>query len=540
VGLDLIPVGNLGNADDIHGYGGVAYAYDIGKYEVTAGQYCEFLNAVAADDTYGLYNERMADPTFIEGDDLPFAGCNIQRVGSAGSYTYSIAAEWADRPVNYVSWGDVARFANWLTNGQPTGAQDLTTTEDGSYPLNGATSSTDLKVAIAARKYPGVGERFYYMPSEDEWYKPAYHKNDGVTGNYFDSPTSTDVVPAYIPDGGSVTNPDPGNVATYDGDAGIDGIGPPYYRTEAGEHENSASPYGTFDMAGNIGEWTEGRSFGSFAIVRGGAFPYDQAGLHADYRRIRSMTRESGDIGFRISSIELPEPTPPEPQILGLEVFYNGKFADATDATKSFLAVGQASSMSLIGDDLHGNVTNYAQGITGLRITFTKVVAFSGGVAAAFSYEATPEQSSDKTFTAFTPPTAPAYLADDGSGKTIVTITFTNGEIKNRWLKTVIDAAQVTAGGFDLDGELPSPLTLPSGDGTAGGDAEFIIGNRVGDIDVNYRCLLNDAIAIRSHVSGALVGVSNAYDIDKNERILLNEAIMARNAVSGTALPALP
>ncbi|MCP4468210.1 MAG: PEP-CTERM sorting domain-containing protein, partial [Halieaceae bacterium] len=51
--------------------------------------------------------------------------------------------------------------------------------------------------------------------------------------------------------------------------------------------------------------WTEGRGFGSFAIVRGGEFAYGDSGLAATYRRIRSLTRESGDIGFRIASSEL-------------------------------------------------------------------------------------------------------------------------------------------------------------------------------------------------------------------------------------------
>ena len=35
------------------------YAYNIGTYEVTTGQYVAFLNAVAATDTYGLYNINM-------------------------------------------------------------------------------------------------------------------------------------------------------------------------------------------------------------------------------------------------------------------------------------------------------------------------------------------------------------------------------------------------------------------------------------------------------------------------------------------------
>ena len=52
VTIDTVPVGNPGNAGDpdpaTGGYGAVDYAYNIGTYEVTAGQYTEFLNAVAA------------------------------------------------------------------------------------------------------------------------------------------------------------------------------------------------------------------------------------------------------------------------------------------------------------------------------------------------------------------------------------------------------------------------------------------------------------------------------------------------------------
>ena len=137
--METVTVGNPGNASDTRhdtpGYGGVAYTYNIGKYEVTAGQYTEFLNAVAATDTYGLYNTSMWSVV---------DGCKVERTGSPGEYTYSVAEDWRDRPVNYVSWGDAARFSNWLHNGQPTGAQSLSTTEDGTYFLDGATSNVDL------------------------------------------------------------------------------------------------------------------------------------------------------------------------------------------------------------------------------------------------------------------------------------------------------------------------------------------------------------------------------------------------------------
>ena len=44
VTMDWVNVGNPGNTADSTGYGAVAYAYKIGKYEVTNAQYGEFLN----------------------------------------------------------------------------------------------------------------------------------------------------------------------------------------------------------------------------------------------------------------------------------------------------------------------------------------------------------------------------------------------------------------------------------------------------------------------------------------------------------------
>ena len=238
----MVTVGDPRNPNDTHGdgYGGVDYVYNIGMYEVTAGQYTEFLNAVAVTDTYGLYNNMMWSSSYH--------GCMIERTGSPGSYSYTVAPDWADRPVNYVSWGNAARFANWLHNGQPTGAQDLSTTEDGAYYLNGAISDWAL---LAVTRQPGAT---WVIPTEDEWYKAAYY--DGSAGLYYDYPTGSDVAPGYVNDSGNLSGTgspfveggtDPGGYATYNGDGGTGddyGIGPPYFRTEAGEWENSSSPYG--------------------------------------------------------------------------------------------------------------------------------------------------------------------------------------------------------------------------------------------------------------------------------------------------------
>ena len=36
-------------------------------------------------------------------------------------------------------------------------------------------------------------DAYYFLPNEDEWYKAAYHKNDGVTANYWDYATGAEV-----------------------------------------------------------------------------------------------------------------------------------------------------------------------------------------------------------------------------------------------------------------------------------------------------------------------------------------------------------
>ncbi|MFH1109742.1 MAG: IPTL-CTERM sorting domain-containing protein [Planctomycetota bacterium] len=291
VTIETVLVGNAGNAADTRyetpGYGGVQYVYRIGKFEITAGQYTEFLNAVAKADTYGLYNTAMADPSSSSW------GCNIQRSGSPGSYEYIVGAEWANRPANYISWGDAARFCNWLHNRQPTGAQDPSTTEDGSYLLNGATSDAAL-LAIVRKADPT-----YVIPSEDEWYKAAYHKNDGTTDDYWDCPTRSDTAPTpEAPPGTDLTN----GSANYCISFGVP-VDPIHGRTDVGAYDAkpSDSAYQTFDQGGNVFEWNEAVT-GSDRGVRGGSFAQNHAYyLCAPTRFHWEPTREDDTTGFRVA-----------------------------------------------------------------------------------------------------------------------------------------------------------------------------------------------------------------------------------------------
>ncbi|MED5454154.1 MAG: SUMF1/EgtB/PvdO family nonheme iron enzyme, partial [Verrucomicrobiota bacterium] len=111
ISLDTVFVGNNGNKADATGYGAVSYDYYIGKHEVTNSEYSSVLNAIAATDTYGLWHKSMS----------------IDRTGSSGDYTYSVLDGKGEHPVVRVNFYDAARFANWLMNGQPTGAQDANT-----------------------------------------------------------------------------------------------------------------------------------------------------------------------------------------------------------------------------------------------------------------------------------------------------------------------------------------------------------------------------------------------------------------------------
>jgi formylglycine-generating enzyme required for sulfatase activity len=305
--IETVTVGNPGNpgeqsrlsSSDPTFYGGVDYTFSMGKFEVTAGQYTELLNAVAATDTHDLYDSRMdydADPSRN--------GCNIKREGASGSFTYSVAPDWANRPVNYVSWADAARFANWLHNGQPTGAQDLTTTEDGSYFINGIHESADQLLEDVVREPDAT----WVIPTDNEWYKAAFHKNDGVTGNYWNYGTSSDLRPAN-----DLIDPDPGNHATFHvgvfGDPAGFTIGPPYNRTEVGAHENSSSAYGTFDQAGNMMEFTETVPESDIRRMRDGSWKGD-SGLMAssEFDDVMHSSDRFDFLGFRLANVAVGGP----------------------------------------------------------------------------------------------------------------------------------------------------------------------------------------------------------------------------------------
>jgi formylglycine-generating enzyme required for sulfatase activity len=183
-----------------------------------------------------------------------------------------------DMPVNFVSFFDALRFVNWLDNGQPTGAQDASTTEDGAYTFSGPTT-------VSARNEDAT----IALPSENEWYKAAYY--DAQSASYFDYPASSNApTTCSMP----TATPNQANCGFVVSDVTI-----------KGSYTGSPSPYDTFDQGGNVLEWTE-------AIIgvtmnrglRGGYFGSSEGALAASIRGQGGPSTETESIGFRVA----PEP----------------------------------------------------------------------------------------------------------------------------------------------------------------------------------------------------------------------------------------
>jgi formylglycine-generating enzyme required for sulfatase activity len=221
-----------------------------------------------------------------------------------------------NHPIAYVSWGDAARFANWLHNGQPSGAQGPSTTETGAYALNGAVSSSAL---MAVTRNAGAG---WFLPSEDEWYKAAYHQLASLGGdsdNYWlypmrnNSVPYSDQPPGTTPNNTTVANffKNDGVANGYDNGWAVTGSGiyssSQNYLTDVGAYILSASFYGTFDQGGNVGEWSESLFSSTTRVQRGGSWSNSDLALRTTVRGNSGPTSESPDFGFRVATI-VPEP----------------------------------------------------------------------------------------------------------------------------------------------------------------------------------------------------------------------------------------
>ena len=181
---------------------------------------------------------------------------------------------FGDKPVNFVSFWDAARFSNWLTT---------SSTETGVYNLNGTTSPTNNTITRDATAWANGGVA---VASENEWYKAAYY--DG-NGGYTLYPTQSN----------SITTADANYISS--------GVGTV---TDVGTYTADPSHYGTFDQGGNVWEWNDAIAFTSNRGMRGGSFGFLDIDLLSSDRSSLGPTNELDDLGFRVSSLApIPEPS---------------------------------------------------------------------------------------------------------------------------------------------------------------------------------------------------------------------------------------
>jgi len=274
----MTTIGNPGNAPDhpypIQSYsvGDVDYIYQIGTYEVTVAQYTEFLNSAAKSDPNGLYSSLMSSGGAWS---IPI----ITRTGTDGSYVYTAVSGTENEPVRFVDFYSAARFCNWMANGQGSSS-----TETGSYDMSQGANVTRGTNAT------------WVVPTEDEWYKAAYYSASNAL--YHKYPNGSDATPAEPTDSTTPREMNFGDAPYWQGGVLYTSIG----------QTTGRSPYGVYDMGGNVAEWTETLGEVGYRITRGGAFVSLAGDLSSSSAQPLPPGTQSDYVGFRVADI-IPEPT---------------------------------------------------------------------------------------------------------------------------------------------------------------------------------------------------------------------------------------
>jgi formylglycine-generating enzyme len=269
-----VTIGDAGNANDgTTGRGGVDYEYQIMQNETTVAQWDAFYND-ADSGKVGTFNS--AYDGWTDGS----IDANI----SLGD----------DSPVVNVSTYQAAQYANWLTSGDAT---------VGVYTIgaNGAVTAIN-------RDYRNADGVMYALPTENEWYKAAYYSlEDDVyyataMGNNNTVPQATAETEAEYNALDSGWNYGLG--ITYNSDSSQ-----PWEVGKGSQEENL-----TYDMMGNVWEWTEDFS----GVARGGTYntPLDRTHLLRSFRATADgPTVEGPSKGFRL--VAIPEPASALTLVLG-------------------------------------------------------------------------------------------------------------------------------------------------------------------------------------------------------------------------------
>jgi formylglycine-generating enzyme required for sulfatase activity len=287
-------------------------SFYIGKYEVTNGQYCEFLNS--AFDNSSIY---LSDST-VYGSVNDHSYCSTSASDPASQITYvdgvfSVTPKdgrgMSEDPMVLVSWYGAAAYCNWRSEQEgyqvcynlSTGACD--------FAKKGYRLPTEAQWEYAARG--GLsGKRFPWGDTIDQTQANFYsfgYSYDVSLDKYQHHPLWNDGIYPY-------TSP----VGFFDGSLKYkENYNWPssltIYQTADG-----GNGYGLYDMTGNVREWCNdwygssyydispysnptGPASGSGRVLRGGSWNYTSSECRAADRSIGAVSQsgQKYDVGFR-------------------------------------------------------------------------------------------------------------------------------------------------------------------------------------------------------------------------------------------------
>jgi sulfatase modifying factor 1 len=258
--IDFVNIANPGNAANLTGSpnpaGAVSNTYRIGKYEIS---------------------ENMID-----------------LANEAGGLGITKDTRGPDKPATNISWFEAARFINWLntSTGNVAAYKNLV----GNVVQKWLPGEPGYNAANPDRNSLAK----YFLPSVDEWYKAAYY--DPTSDSYSNYPTGSGAIPTPVASGtaagtavyGQSFDQGPANVMLAGG----------------------LSRYGTMGQGGNVWEWEEGSPvfLPQNRYLRGGSWnypfgPFPQLMSSAQAQSDDSPSYEFLNVGFRVASISVPEPT---------------------------------------------------------------------------------------------------------------------------------------------------------------------------------------------------------------------------------------
>jgi sulfatase modifying factor 1 len=256
--IEFVTIGSAGNAPDATGdpnpAGAVPYEYRMGKYEIS---------------------EQMMD-----------------KANALGGLGITKDNRGPDKPATSISWYEAAQFVNWL---------NTSTGHPAAYKFSSANNFqlwTPPDVGHDSRNLYRNRLAYYFLPSEDEWYKAAYF--DPNNSLYFDYPTGSNVEPDGIDFAG-----DPTFHAVFTENLPVEG---PNDITDVG----LLSPFGTGGQGGNAYEWGETdydlvNDSSPIRGLRGGAWNVFYGGLLSTSRTYDPAGIGESNVGFRVASAT-PEP----------------------------------------------------------------------------------------------------------------------------------------------------------------------------------------------------------------------------------------